>query len=284
MGPDSSFRDVGQMAGGFRLDPADISADRASGRETRRRIAADACATCLEFEKQLDLKIERLYHFASLQLAEDSANPEYLARIGQLQNLLTKIGETARFSFRRSRRSTMKSSRNSSNDPALAEWQITLHKIRRMKPHVLSEPEERLLALGSVGAGRIRRRVLAADRCRHEVRRASRTRQGRERPLTQSSFSSFLVKRDHAIAKTRVSSVLRGVSRTTNTRSPPSLAYSVKADVFRARARNYPSRSRRRSFATTCRSRFTTGLIAAVREQSRTALSLLRTAPARARA
>src|SRR5947199_3260724 len=32
----------------------------------------------LEFEKQLDLKIERLYHFASLQLAEDSANNEYL--------------------------------------------------------------------------------------------------------------------------------------------------------------------------------------------------------------
>src|SRR5207249_4771428 len=35
-------------------------------------------------------------------------------------------------------------------DPALAQWRIKLHKIRRMKPHVLSVPEERLLALGSV--------------------------------------------------------------------------------------------------------------------------------------
>src|SRR5436305_756541 len=38
---------------------------------------------CLEFEKALELKLERLYHFASLQLAEDSANNEYLARIAQ---------------------------------------------------------------------------------------------------------------------------------------------------------------------------------------------------------
>src|ERR1043166_2043677 len=41
----------------------------------------------LEFEKSLDLKIERVYHYASLQLAEDSTNNEYLARIGQVLNL-----------------------------------------------------------------------------------------------------------------------------------------------------------------------------------------------------
>ena len=46
--------------------------------------SSQSLASCLEFEKDLDLKIERLYHFASLQLAEDSANTEYLARIGQM--------------------------------------------------------------------------------------------------------------------------------------------------------------------------------------------------------
>ena len=73
---------------------------------TYRRIAqwkgkigqsAETLAEVLEFEKELDLKIERLYHFASLQLAEDSSNNEHLARIGQLQNLLTKIGEALPF-------------------------------------------------------------------------------------------------------------------------------------------------------------------------------------------
>src|SRR5213595_4289728 len=59
--------------------------------------SAQTVASVLELEKSLDLKIERVYHFASLQLAEDSTNNEYLARIGQVQNLLTKIGETAAF-------------------------------------------------------------------------------------------------------------------------------------------------------------------------------------------
>src|SRR5205085_9918214 len=63
------------------------------------RVAASASilAEVLKFEKQLEVKIERLYHFASLQLAEDSANNEYLARFGQLQNLLTKLGELSAF-------------------------------------------------------------------------------------------------------------------------------------------------------------------------------------------
>src|ERR1700704_3015918 len=59
--------------------------------------SAKSLADLLEFEKTIDLKLERLYHFASLQLAEDSANTEYLARIGQLQNLLTRIGEASAF-------------------------------------------------------------------------------------------------------------------------------------------------------------------------------------------
>src|SRR6266853_5693722 len=59
--------------------------------------SAGTLAACLEFEKSLDLRIERVCHYASLQLAEDNANPEYLARMGQLQNLLTKVSEAASF-------------------------------------------------------------------------------------------------------------------------------------------------------------------------------------------
>ena len=41
--------------------------------------------------------MERIHHYASLQLAEDSTNNEFLARIGQVQNLFTRIGESAAF-------------------------------------------------------------------------------------------------------------------------------------------------------------------------------------------
>ena len=105
---------------------------------------------CLEFEKALELKLERLYHFASLQLAEDSANNEYLARIGQVQNLMTKIAETAAFVVPEIQAIGDEIFANFVDDPALADWRIKLQKIRRMKPHVLSEREERILALGKV--------------------------------------------------------------------------------------------------------------------------------------
>ena len=55
-----------------------------------------------------------------------------------------------RHSFlRKSRASTTSAGREFLNDPVLSDWRIQLHKIRRMRPHVLSEKEERLLALGA---------------------------------------------------------------------------------------------------------------------------------------
>src|SRR6184192_932697 len=162
--------------------------------------SAETVASVLEFEKSLDLKIERVYHFASLQLAEDSTNNEYLARIGQVQNLLTKIGETAAFVVPEILAIDDETFDKFIAAPVLAEWRTKLRKICRMKPHVLSVPEERLLALGSValsGYDDTFSQLTDVDMkfgvLTDEI--------GRERPLTQSSFSSFLVKRDHGLRK-----------------------------------------------------------------------------------
>ena len=86
--------------------------------------SARTLAELLEFEKALDLKIERVYHYASLQLAEDSANPDYLARMGQLQNLLTKIGETASFIVPEIQAIDDETFAQFLEDPALQEWRI----------------------------------------------------------------------------------------------------------------------------------------------------------------
>src|ERR1700741_1025488 len=59
--------------------------------------SAQTLAALLEFEKALEQKMERVYHYASLQAAQDSTNNEYLARIGQVQNLLTTISEASAF-------------------------------------------------------------------------------------------------------------------------------------------------------------------------------------------
>src|SRR5205807_466778 len=196
-------------------------------------------ADLLEFEKTLDLKLERLYHFASLQLAEDSANNEYLARVGQVQNLLTKIGEAAAFVVPEIQAIDNKRFAKFVSDPALAEWRIKLQKIRRLKPHVLSEPEERLLALGSValsGYDDTFSQLTDVDMKFGVLTDET----GREKPLTQSSFSSFLVKRDHEVRKRAFHQFYAEFQDHQYTLAA-SLTYAVKADIFRARARHYSS-------------------------------------------
>jgi oligoendopeptidase F len=201
--------------------------------------SAETLAGVLEFEKSLELKIEHVYHYASLQLAEDSTNNEYLTRIGQVQNLLTKIGETAAFVVPEIQAISDEEFAKFVVDPALKDWRIKLHKIRRMKPHVLSVPEERLLALGSValsGYDDTFSQLTDVDMKFGVLTDET----GREAPLTQTSFSSFLVKRDHELRK-HAFHQFYAEFRDHQYTLAASLAYSVKADVFQARARHYPS-------------------------------------------
>jgi len=201
--------------------------------------SAQTLAAVLEFEKALELKMERVHHYASLQLAEDSTNNEYLARIGQLQNLLTKIGEAAAFVVPEILAIDDEKFTQFIAQPALKDWRIKLGKIRRMKPHVLSEPEERLLALGSVA-------LSGYDDTFSQLTDVDMKfgvlidKTGRERPLTQSSFSSFLVKRDPEL-RNRAFHQFYAEFRDHEYTLAASLAYSVKADVFHSRARHYSS-------------------------------------------
>ncbi|MGI8437439.1 MAG: oligoendopeptidase F [Chthoniobacterales bacterium] len=201
--------------------------------------SAATLAEALEFDKALDLKIERVGHFASLQLAEDSSNPAYLARMGQLQNLLTKIGETASFMTPEIQAISDERFAEFLKDPALSEWTIALRKLRRNKPHILSEREERLLALGSVvldGYDDTFSQLTDVDMKFGLVTDAD----GNERELTQSSFGAFLVKRDHGVRKRAFHQFYQEFEDHQFTLAS-ALSYSVKGDVFRARARNHPS-------------------------------------------
>jgi oligoendopeptidase F len=201
--------------------------------------SAQTLAAVLEFEKSLEQKMERVYHYASLQVAEDSTNNDYLTRIGQVQNLLTRISEVSAFVVPEILAIDDERFAKFIADPPLKDWAIKLHKIRRMRPHVLSVPEERLLALSNVA-------LSGYDDTFSQLTDVDMKfgvlvdETGRERPLSQSSFSSFLVKRDPKLRKGAFHQFYAEFRDHQYTLAA-SLAYSVKADVFHARARHYPS-------------------------------------------
>ncbi|HJT81756.1 MAG TPA: oligoendopeptidase F, partial [Chthoniobacterales bacterium] len=114
------FADVGKWQEDFRW--VEQTGTRITEWKGRIGESAATLAEILEFEKQVDLKIERLYHFASLQLAEDGANTEYLGRFGQLQNLLTKLGELSAFVVPEIQAIEDQRFDQYLSDPALADW------------------------------------------------------------------------------------------------------------------------------------------------------------------
>ena len=196
-------------------------------------------AECLEFEKSIDLRVERLSQFASLRVCGDSSDPAALDAEARLDNLLVHIGEA--FSFLSPEIQSIPDDRFAAYlaDPALAEWTIPLRKLRRLKEHTLGPDEERLLALGATairGHGETFSQLTNVD-----MRFGTLTdSQGRERELTQSSFSSFLQDRDPAVRKAAFHQFYEEFSAHRYTLAS-SLAASIRADVFYARARRHPS-------------------------------------------
>lgn len=192
---------------------------------------------CLELEKDIDQKIEQLNQYTALRVTEDSANADSLSREARLQGVLTHIGEA--FSFITPEIQAIPDEQFESfiAHPVLKDWQISLRKIRRFKPHTLTAGEERIMALGSAALGG------------HEETFSQLTNvdmkfglltdeQGRERDLTQSSFSSFLVQRDPEVRRKAFHQFYTEFADHQYTLTS-SLVSSIRSDVFRARARNY---------------------------------------------
>jgi oligoendopeptidase F len=193
----------------------------------------------LEFEKTLDLKIERIGQYASLRACEDSSNAESLAREAQLDNLLTRIGEACSFISPEIQAIDDANFDAFLASPVLAEWKTPLLRLRRLKPHTLSAGEERLLALGSSATrahGETFSQLTNVDMQFGSVTDET----GATRELTQSSLSSFLVKRQREVRKSAFHQFYNEFNAHRYTVAS-TLAASMRADVFYARARHYPS-------------------------------------------
>lgn len=201
--------------------------------------SAQSLLECLEFEKALGLRIERLYHYSMLKSSEDSSDAENLRREGLLDNLLTLIAEATSFIQPEIQAIGDAAFEGFLAEPILAPWKIQLIKLRRLKPHTLGASEERILALGASAIHG--HRETFSQLTNVDMKFGSLTdEKGAERPLTQSSFSSFLVQRDPAVRKAAFHQFYAEFQDHRYSLAS-GLAHSVRADVFRARARNYPS-------------------------------------------
>ena len=219
----------------------------------------------LEFEKSIDVRVERLSQYASLRVAEDSSNDASLSREARLDSLRVRIGEAFSFLGPEIQAIPDETFDGYLAHEALVEWVIPLNKLRRLKPHTLSASEERLLALGSSalrGHQETFSQLTNVDMRFGFVPDDS----GKERELTQSSFSSFLQQRNAQVRRDAFHRFYAEFKDHQFTLAS-SLGSSIRADVFGSRARNYPSSINAALFADDVPLRVYDNLIATVRSR-----------------
>jgi len=194
---------------------------------------------CLEQEKSLDLLAEKLGHYASLKNCEDGSNNENLARRAELTNLFTRVREATSYINPEIQQIPDDEFEKFVNDPLLAEWRISLLKLRRYKPHTLSEPEERLLTLG---APVIRGHSDTFNQLTNVDMKFGIIidEKGREIALSQSSYISFLHRPERTLRKTAFHQFYQEFDDHKYSLAS-TLVTSLRADVFSAKIRNYPS-------------------------------------------
>jgi oligoendopeptidase F len=201
--------------------------------------SADTLLACLEFDKRLEQISERLGHYSSLKKSEDSSDDINLSRRAELTNLLTKVHEASSYITPEIQAIPDDQFQRFSDDPKLADWQISLSRLRRYKPYTLSEPEERLLTLG---VPVIRGHAETFSQLTNVDMKfgALTSDEGQEVALSQSTYLSFLHKQDRDLRRRAFHQFYQEFNDHKYSLAS-ALASSIRADVFSAKIRNYPS-------------------------------------------
>jgi oligoendopeptidase F len=193
----------------------------------------------LEFDKSIDLLGEKLGHYVSLKAAEDSANRDNLARKAEFSSLGTKIREAASFITPEIQAIPDDRFPGLIADLLLKEWRNSLERLRRYRPHTLSEGEEKILAAGAT-AVRGHRETFSQLTNVDMIFGLVPDDRGQEVALSQSSYISLLHNRDRKVRRKAFDQFYQEFSDHRYTLAS-ALSASVRADVFYARVRNYPS-------------------------------------------
>lgn len=193
---------------------------------------------CLEFNNKIGILDERLGYYAQLRMAEDGGVSESNGRLARYTNIASRCHTASSYQTPEIQAIPDDKMTQFLEDDALTEFTIALKMILRYKPHVLSEKEERLLAMQaeySQTAEKAFASLVDVDLDFGEID----TPDGR-RPLTQSTYGSFMLDQDRDVRKCAYNQLLKGYDNHKNT-LVNLYNGSVLLDIYGARVRNYPS-------------------------------------------
>ncbi len=194
---------------------------------------------CYEFEASFEKLAERLGVYAYLKSTEDVSDGTYQGMIARYTYLATLANGNASFIAPEMQAIPEETLRSYMDDPILAPYRFQLEKLVRYRPHILSEKEERLLAMQGEVAG-------SASTIFGQLNDADMTfgfvedENGDEVELTQGSFRSLLESPERSVREEAFTKFYKEYDDHGNTLAA-TLSAGVLQDVYQAKVRNYPS-------------------------------------------
>jgi len=201
--------------------------------------SAERLAECLAFDLEIDREGDRIGTYAHLRAAEDQSAPEPQRLVGRFRHVATRAGEAA--SFIRPEIMALAPGTLAAwmETPVLSGYRLMLERLVRTRPHVLSEPEERILAMQGTfagTAGRAFRQLTDADLRFGTVTTGS----GDQVELSNATFVTLLHDTAPEVRRTVFHRFYAQYEAHANTLAA-TLAGSNEHDVFQARVRRHPS-------------------------------------------
>ncbi len=196
----------------------------------------DDALACFKFESAVSEKFELIYIYSHMYKDEDASNNAAMSMSVRTDGLAAKYGAAA--SFIGSELGALDEAVLESyiQDPAFGDYDFMLREIIRKKAHILSDKEERLLAMGSEALGttyHVAHMLFDADMKFKPVRK-----DGKKIELTNESYGELLADPDRKVRRSAFNNLYDGYIAHINTLAA-NYAGNVKADNFYATARGY---------------------------------------------
>ena len=194
--------------------------------------------SCMKKQENVGRLLEKLYVYAMMLSDSDTANAEYGALLNRCMALSSEIGANTAFVVPELTSLSIKVIEDYIADKSLSEYDYFLKGVLKDKAHVLDEKSETIMARASETLSSFKEIFTKIDNADLPLKSV---RDGKEViPLSHGAYSVILHGKNRNLRKRTFKSYYGSYLSLINTITSTYYG-SVKADVFRAKVRNYSS-------------------------------------------
>ena len=201
---------------------------------------SDTLLSALKALEQAELKLETVYHYASLQHEADEDDSEAADREGRAMMAYTKMQSEISFMDPELLSIPKETLKSWISAPEFKDYKIYVEKLLHFNKYTLSEKEERILSLQAQPAETAYNAFSVLENVDLNKQFGTVNVNGEEMPLTQTTFTTLLKNQDRKIRETTYRQFYKKFEDFQNVIAAL-YAGKVNQDVFRVRARGYDS-------------------------------------------